>query len=106
MASAATTRGVPLERVSFKGSVDAVRHFACAMAQARTKGKRSQLWKSLLKTLAGDLVPDRPGRREPRGVKRKKNKYPRLNVERAKFRDHPKRHKRRTMARLRKQMLK
>lgn len=76
------------------------------MAQARTKGKRSQLWESLLKTLAGDLVPDRPGRREPRAVKRKKNKYPRLNVERAKFRDHPKRHKRRTMARLRKQMLK
>lgn len=106
MASAASTGGVPLERVSFKGSVDAVRHFACAMAQARTKGKRSQLWETLLKTLAGDLVPDRPGRREPRAVKRKKNKYPRLNVDRAKFRDHPKRHKRRTMARLRKQMLK
>lgn len=106
MASAATTGGVPLERVSFKGSVDAVRHFASAMAQARTKGKRSQLWQSLLETLARDLVPERPGRREPRAVKRKKNKYPRLNVPRAKFRDHPKRHKRRTMARLKRQMLK
>lgn len=102
MAQAATEQGVALERISFKGTLDAVRHFAHALARARTKKKRRQLWAELLATLAADLVPERPGRRAPRAVKRKKNKYPRLNVPRHKFRDHPKRNVRRKNARLRK----
>ena len=101
MAEAATDHGVVLERISFKGSLDALRHFSQAMACAQSRKKRRQLWADLLHTLAVDLVPDRPGRREPRAVKRKKNKYPRLNLPRHKFRDHPKRNVRRTNARLR-----
>ena len=101
VAEAATEHGVALERISFKGTLDALRHFSQAMVQARSKKKRRQLWAKLLQTLAADLVAQRPGRREPRAVKRKKNKYPRLNVPRHKFRDHPKRHVRRTNARLR-----
>ena len=99
-AQAATEHHVALERISFKGSVDALRHFSHAMAQARSKKKRRQLWGQLLRTLAADLVPERPGRREPRAVKRKKNKYPRLNAPRRRFRDHPKRNLRRKRARL------
>ena len=99
-AQAATEHRVALERISFKGSVDALRHFSHAMAQARTKKKRRQLWGQLLRTLAADLVPERPGRREPRAVKRKKNKYPRLDAPRRRFRDHPKRNLRRKRARL------
>jgi hypothetical protein len=102
IAQTATEQGVALERISFKGSLDALRHFSQAMAQARSKKKRRQLWDQLLQTLASDLVPERPGRREPRAVKRKKNKYPRLDVSRRKFRDHPKRGLRRKIARLRK----
>jgi hypothetical protein len=101
MAQAAAQHDVPLDQISFKGSVDAVRQFAQAMAQARSQKKRQDLWAELLKILAIDLLPDRPGRREPRAVKRKKNKYPRLNVPRHKFRDHPKRHDRRRNSRLR-----
>jgi len=101
-AQAATEHGVALDRISFKGSLDALRHFAQAMARARSKKKRSQLWDELLKILAADLVPPRPGRREPRAVKRKKNKYPRLDLPRRKFRDRPKRNLRRKNARLRK----
>ena len=71
------------------------------MAQARSKKKRQQLWAELLQTLAADLVPERPNRREPRAVKRKKNKYPRLDAPRRQFRDHPKRNLRRKRARLR-----
>ncbi len=102
MSQAAADRDVPLERISFKGSLDAVRHFAQAMARARSGKKRRRLWVDLLEILAADLVPERPGRREPRAVKRKKNKYPRLNTPRSKFRDHPKRNTRRKNARLRK----
>jgi hypothetical protein len=101
MAQAATEYDVPLERISFKGSLDALRHFTHAMARARSKKKRRELWTELLAILAVDLVPERPGRREPRAVKRKKNKYPRLNAPRHKFRGRPKRHVRRTQSRLR-----
>lgn len=102
IAQAATEHEVSLERLSFKGSLDALRQFTQAMAQARSKRKRRELWAQLLQTLAADLVPERPGRREPRAVKRKKNKYPRLDAPRHKFHDHPKRNERRKTARLRK----
>ena len=101
MAQAATEHHVPLGRISFKGSVDAIRQFSHAMAQARSKKKREQLWAELLRTLAADVVPERPGRREPRAVKRKKNRYPRLVGPRRKFRDHLKRHDREKISRLR-----
>ncbi len=102
MAQAATQHQQSLERLSFKGSLDALRHFTHAMARAGSKAKRKRLWELLLQTLARDLVPHRPGRREPRAVKRKKNKYPRLDAPRHRFRDHPKRNVRAKNARLRK----
>jgi len=102
MAQAATQQTVPLERISFKGTLDALRHFTHAMSQARTKKKRRQLWTKLLETLAADLVPERPDRSEPRAVKRGKNKYPRLSTPRHQFRGRPKRNVRLTKARLRK----
>ena len=105
MAQAAVEHSVALERISFKGTLDALRPFTQAMSQARTKKKRQQLWAELLRTLAADLVPERPGRREPRAVKRVKNKYPRLSAPRHKFRDRPKRNVRRTISRTRKSAL-
>ncbi len=106
MAQAATQHPVALDRISFKGTLDALRQFTQAMSQARTKRKRAELWAKLLQTLAEDLVPQRPGRREPRAVKRVKNKYPRLSQPRHRFTDRPKRNRRRTNARLRKLGLK
>lgn len=101
MAKAAAEHQQPLDRISFKGSLDALRHFACAMSQARSKAKRQRLWDLLLQTLAKDLVRERPGRREPRAIKRKKRKYPRLNGPRHQFKDYPNRHEREKKARLR-----
>jgi hypothetical protein len=102
MAQAASQHHLSLERLSFKGSLDALRHFTQAMARARSKAKRRRLWDLLLETLARDQVPKRPDRREPRAIKRKKTKYPRLDAPRRKFRDHPKRTLRAKNARLRK----
>jgi hypothetical protein len=101
MTQAARAHGVELDRISFKGTLDAVRQFSHALSRARSRRQRARLWAELLRTLAADLVPPRPGRREPRAIKRKKNKYPRLNRPRHLFRDHPKRHVRRTRARRR-----
>jgi ribosomal protein L17 len=106
MAEAAAQQSVPLERLSFKGTLDALRQFTQAMSQARTQKKRSELWAKLLKTLADDLVPHRPGRREPRAVKRLKNTYPRLSVPRHIFRDPLKRSVRRTISNMRRRGLK
>jgi hypothetical protein len=87
MAQAAGERQVDLYRISFTGAMDALRHCATAMAQAKTAMKRRELWADLLRTLADDLVPLRPGRREPRAVKRRPKPYPRLNKPRSQFRE-------------------
>lgn len=102
MAQAAVEHSVALDRISFKGTLDALRPFVEAMSKAQTKKKRAQLWEELLRTLASDLVPERPGRREPRAVKRVKNKYPRLSAPRHRFKDRPKRNVRRKNSRMRK----
>jgi len=77
MAQAAQEHPVELDRISFKGSLDTLRQFSSAAAQAKTRKQRRELWELLLKTIALDLVPERPGRREPRAVKFV-SKYPKL----------------------------
>ena len=79
MAQSATTHDAPLERLSFKGTVDAVRQFSMALGQARSLKKQQQLLARLLQIIAQDRVPDRPGRREPRAVKRRPKPHQLLN---------------------------
>ncbi len=85
--------GVLMERVSFKGTVDAVRNYSAEMRAVRSKRKREELWDDLVGTIAADLVPDRPGRKEPRAVKRRPKPYPLLNKPRHQFKDIPHRNR-------------
>jgi hypothetical protein len=78
MVEAGRQHQVSLERLSFKGSVDAVRQFSSALAQAGSKRQRKKLFARLLEVIALDEVPDRPGRFEPRAVKRRPKPFPRL----------------------------
>ena len=87
MVEAGAIHEVPVERLSFKGTVAAARQYSVAIAQARTKKKQRELVRELLKVIASDQVPDRPGRREPRAVKRRPKPYPLLNKPRRKFKD-------------------
>jgi hypothetical protein len=87
MTEAAALHDVPLERISFKGALDALRQFSNAIAQARNRNLRRQLWEDLLLTLTRDLVPERPGRREPRAVKRRPKPYPLLTKPRGSYRE-------------------
>ena len=80
---------VPLERLSFKGCVDAVRQYSLALAQARTKKRAAQLERELLRVLAHDLVPYRPNRQEPRAMKRRPKPFPLLTRPRNLFREIP-----------------
>jgi hypothetical protein len=87
MAGAGARYAVDLERVSFKGTVDAVRQYSAALAQARSRKLRRQLWDDLLWNLARDRVRHRPGRTEPRAVKRRHKPYPLLNQPRRCFQE-------------------
>jgi len=85
MAQAVAQYAVNLERISFKGTVDALRQYSAAIAQARNRKIRRQLWNDLLLNLVRDLVPRRPNRQEPRAVKRRPKPYPLLNQPRRRF---------------------
>ncbi|MGD0094779.1 MAG: IS4 family transposase [Planctomycetota bacterium] len=78
---------VEVDRMSFKGTVDSVRQFSLGIAQARSKKKQSQLIVELLEVIARDQVPERPGRREPRAVKRRPKAFPLLNKPRDEFKE-------------------
>jgi hypothetical protein len=87
MAEVVARHQVDLERVSFKGTLDAARQYTATMLQARSARLRRQLWEDLLLTLARDLVPLRPGRSEPRAVKRRPKPFPLLTKPRHQFKE-------------------
>lgn len=87
IAEAVIRHQVELDRVSFKGTVDALRQYSSAIAQARSRKQRQALWNDLLLNLARDLVPLRLGRREPRAVKHRPKPFPLLTRPRHQFID-------------------
>ncbi len=91
MAQAVARHQVDLERVSFRGTVDAARQFTAAILQARSRKMRDQLWEDLLLSLARDLVPYRLNRSEPRTRKRRPKPFPLLTKPRRQFKEvsHP-----------------
>lgn len=82
MLEAARSREVPVDRLSFKGAIDAV-HAWSDLALGR-KRHRAHARKELLARLAADRVPLRPHRHEPRSLKRRGKNYPLLTKPRAK----------------------
>jgi Transposase DDE domain len=87
MVQAGSANDVELDRMSFKGTVDSVRQFTLAIAQARSKKRQNKLILELLEVIARDEVPERPGRREPRAVKRRPKAFPLLNKPRHQFKE-------------------
>jgi len=76
MQASAASHGVELGRLSFKGTLDTVRHFANAAHAAEGKPRTIQaLIAELLLAVARDTNPLRPGRSEPRAVKRRRKNY-------------------------------
>jgi hypothetical protein len=94
MAEATQGYEAQLEGLSFKGAVDALRQYSAVIGQARTKRMKKTLWQDLLRTLARDPVPLRPGRSEPRAVKHRPKPFPFLNRPRRKFTELPHRNNR------------
>src|SRR6266853_86578 len=67
---------VPLSRLSFKGTLDTLRHWSGIIAAAgKTPRQQAKLIDQMLTLIEGDLVPERPGRSEPRAKKRRGKNY-------------------------------
>ena len=98
MQKAAGTHRVNLGRISFKGTLDTVRHFASAIHAARATPRRQEaLIEQMLATIAGDPLPERPGRSEPRAKKRRPKNYHLLTKPRSEMRVPPHRNRPRSL---------
>lgn len=87
MQQAANEHGALLARISFKGTLDTVRHFAAAIHAARATPRRQDgLIDEMLAIIASDSVPHRPERSEPRAKKRRPKNYHLLTKPRSKMR--------------------
>ena len=75
MQEAAATHHASLERVSFKGTVDTLREWSSIFSSCTPVRKRERLYDQMLGVIAGDLVPERPHRSEPRAKKRRPKTY-------------------------------
>jgi hypothetical protein len=93
MAQASVRHDVGMGWLSFKGTVDSIRQFAGAIAQARSPKTQKHLLDKLLEVIARDPLPERSGRHEPRAVKRRPKPYPLLNRPRAHFEEVPHRNR-------------
>jgi len=105
MCQAAQAAAVKVERISFTGTLDAFRQWSIGFTQVRGPGKlakQKRLWREFLRILTTDLLPERPGRLEPRAVK-KKSKYPRLTKPRDRYVERWSRNKRRRAQRAKNQ---
>jgi hypothetical protein len=87
MLEAARQHRTPLSRISFAGALSAARRYAEALLHSRNKRKRQALFAEMIRVLANDQVPDRPGRREPRAMKRRPKPYPLLTKRRGVFKE-------------------
>jgi hypothetical protein len=86
MQRASITQHVRLARISFKGTLDSLHHFSDAIhALAGQPRRQAALLEELLRTIAKDLLPVRPGRAEPRAKKRRPKNYHLLTKPRRKM---------------------
>ena len=92
MLEASVSCHAPLYRLSFKGTLDTVQEFSKSLARVpfSQKKKRQAIYQEMLATIAADLIPERPGRREPRCVKRRPKAYPFMTKPRRHMKDAPK----------------
>lgn len=72
---AAEETGTPVDRISFKGALQALRQWQPHFLSRWSKRKRIQMISALYDVIAAAKIPDRPGRSEPRCVKRRPKPY-------------------------------
>ena len=90
MNQAARQQNIPLRRVSFKGCIQALRHWETHLNQAKmNRLEQARLRRILIESIADYATPHRPGRREPRVRKRRPNNYQLMTVPRHEMKEIP-----------------
>lgn len=83
MYEAAEERRVDPRRISFKGAIQSLRQWEPNLNQARTsRAEKFRLISLLYDSITQKLIPGRPGRKEPRCVKRRPKNYQLLSAPR------------------------
>jgi len=94
MIEAAEAKGVTLRRISFKGSVQALRQWEPHLNHGKmSRNDCIRLLRRLTDSIAGNIAPDRPGRSESRAVKRRPKSYQLLTKPRHEMKEIPHRSK-------------
>ena len=76
MQEAVIRHQVDLTRLSFKGTVDTLRHWSASLEAMRGMPRKQKLLlDKMFEVIADDLVPHRPEREEPRAKKRRPKNY-------------------------------
>ncbi len=88
MQEAALTWCVPLHRISFKGALDTFREFVTVMGCKRNARYARGFYTKIIAAIAAGRVPERPGRREPRAVKRRPKNHQWLTAPRHLFKEY------------------
>jgi hypothetical protein len=86
----------PLGRISFKGTLDTLRHWSGLIAATKAPRAQQKLIDHMLALIAGTLVPKRPGRSEPRAKKRRGKNYQLLTKPRHEMGNLPRRNRPKT----------
>lgn len=80
MLESASIYALPVERLSFKGTLSSLRQWETALLRPHTDDiKRYSLYEAMLYYIAHDTIPLRPNRTEPRAKKRRAKNYQFLN---------------------------
>ena len=88
MLEAAEKKGVVLRRISFKGSVQALRQWEPHLNHERmNRNDKIRLIRLLTDSIAENITPERLGRSEPRAVKRRPKPYQLLTAPRHKMKE-------------------
>ena len=94
MLKSALQEGVALDQMSFKGTLDTVRHWQHNTAAQSSAREREATREAMLDLCAADLLPLRPGRCEPRVLKRRPKPYQSMTRPRKEMRVSPSRNNR------------
>ena len=84
MAEAASLHGKNPRQLSFKGAIQAINIFVPRIQLASANQKKI-FYKAMLQVIASNIVGNRPGRREPRAIKRRPKPFPKLHISRQKW---------------------
>jgi len=95
MCDAAEQANLPVRQISFKGALQAIRNWEPVLdSSQKCKADRKKMISDFYESVGRALIDDRPGRAEPRCVKRRPKPYQNMTAPRKKMRETPHRGKR------------